>query len=227
VETARYLLPMPPLDLTSEKQAVFEGLYRATPEGGWVNYGLPYPKWQYLTYICDTRDLVLHGSQNGTIGIVEPRQAHGIKVFSDQRAIYATTDGIWVIYFAILDRAGHPEMTLFNSCFRLRMPGGTVVGPLYFSITHSVLLQDPWCEGAVYILPRQGFGQEAPQQMQGYEVIFPHWVSGSPATPVAKLRVKHADLPLLAQMHGHDNERLVALATANPSGFPWPEALVI
>ena len=47
--------------------------------------------------------------------------ANDVRAFSNQRAIYATTDGIWVIYFAILNRKLYPEMSLFNSCFQARV----------------------------------------------------------------------------------------------------------
>ncbi len=225
-EVSSFLLPRPAFDLTAEKESAFGNLYRSTPAGGLVDYRLPYPKWQYLSHLCETRELVLHGSQLPDIGTVEPRQASDQRAFSNQRAIYATTDGIWVIYFAILDRRKYREMTLFNSCLRFRLSTERLSDPLYFfSITDSVLRMKPWCEGTVYILPRQTFEQEAPQQVQGTEIVFPHWIGRSPASPVAALRVGPEDFPFLSQIHGHDDEKLVRLSAADPSGFPWPEAL--
>ena len=114
MEAPTFLLPRPPFDLSPQRQKAFEDLWQSTRGGDIVDYRLPYPKWQYLSYLCETKELVLHGSQNQGIGIVEPRQANDKKAFSNQRAIYATTDGIWVIFFAILDRKKYPEMTLFN-----------------------------------------------------------------------------------------------------------------
>jgi hypothetical protein len=58
-----YYLPRPPFDLTPEKQAAFEDLFQSTPPGNTTAYHLPYPKWEYLSYLCDTRAVVLHGSQ--------------------------------------------------------------------------------------------------------------------------------------------------------------------
>jgi len=212
--------------MTPEKQDAFEQVLQATPAGDFIDYRIPYPKWQFLSYICETRETVLHGSQHAHIDEVEPRQANDKRAFSNQRAIYATTDGIWVIYFAILDREKYPEMTLFNSCLRVRAADNRLSAPLYFfSITHSALLQKPWCEGTIYILPRHSFEQEAPQQVQGMEIVFPHWIGRSPAKPIAKLHVGPQDFPFLEQIHGHNNEKLVQLAMADPNGFPWPDAL--
>jgi hypothetical protein len=222
-----YLLPRPPLDLTTDQQRAFNSLWRSSHADGFIDYNLPYPKWQFLSYLCDMDELVLHGSQNRVIGTVEPRQARDKKAFSNQNAIYATTDGIWVIYFAILDRQKYPQMSLFNSCLQARIAAGLLGNPLYFfSITHSVLLQSPWCEGVIYILPRKFFQQEAPQHLQGAEIIFPHWISSVPVEPVARLKVGPQDFPFLDQIHGHDDQKLVQLAASNPDGFPWPEALL-
>ena len=157
--------------------------------------------------------------------MVEPRQANDSRAYSNQRAIYASTDGIWVIYFAILDRQKYPEMSLFNSCLRAKKGAGQFGDPMYFfSITYSALVQKPWCEGMVYILPRASFEREAAQQMQGVEIVFPHWISTVPAAAAAKLAVGPEDFPFLAQIHGHNNEKLEDLAKADPNGYPWPEA---
>jgi hypothetical protein len=226
MQTLEYYLPRPQFNVTPEKQDAFENLYQSTPAGHITDYRLPYPKWEYLSYLCDTREVVLHGSQVVGLDIVEPRQANDIRAFSNQRAIYATTDGIWVIYFAIIDRKKYSPLSLFNSCFRAGVFPDQLSDPMYFfSITHSALLQKPWCEGAVYILPRQSFQQETPQKIQELDIVFPHWISELPANPVAQVIVGPQDFPFLDQIHGHNDEKLVQLATADPNGYPWPEAL--
>ncbi len=220
-----YLLPRPPVEWTAEKTNAFEHLWNTRSSKGWLDYRLLYPKWEFLSYLGETHEVVLHGSQNQGIEVVEPRQANDARAFSNQRAIYATTDGIWVIYFAILDRQGHRQMTLFNSCLQARIAPDRLSEPMYFfSITQAARVQQPWCEGAVYILPRGSFQQEGPQTIQGMEIVFPHWIGPDPAEPEGRMRVGPADFPFLAQIHGHDNKKLVECAAANPDGFPWPEA---
>jgi hypothetical protein len=133
---------------------------------------------------------------------VEPRQANDKRAFSNQLAIYATTDGIW-------------------SCLQARTVPDQFSEPLYFfSITQSVLIQKPRFTDAIYILPRQSFIQESLQQAQGTEIIFPRWISSQSAQPIAKLLVAPDDFPFLDQIHGHDDEKLIQLALANPNGFP-------
>lgn len=226
MEAPSFFLPRPRFDKTPEMKAAFEYLLGSTSSGAVVDYYLSFPKWQFLSHICESKELVLHGSQDLEIEVVEPRQANDIKTFSNQTAIYATTDGIWVLYFAILDRKKFPEMTLFNSCLQARTSPEQLSEPLYFfSITHSVLLQKPWCTGAIYILPRQSFTQESAQQAQGTEIIFPHWIGSKPTRPIAKLIVGSDDFPFLNQIHGHNNEKLLRMASDNPNGFPWLDAL--
>jgi len=221
------LLSQPLIESTPERQQAFERLFQATPVGGLIDYQLPYPKWQYLSWLCETKELVLHGSQNLGIDTVEPQQARDIKAFSKQDAIYATTNGIWVIYFAIIDRKNFPGLSLFNSCLQVRIAADQWSEPFYFfSISQFARVQNPWCEGMVYILPRQTFEQEAHQQAQGMEVVFPHWISPVAVQPIARLRVGSQDFPFLDQIYGHDDEKLVKLYQTDPDGFPWPEALV-
>ncbi|MFC2065320.1 hypothetical protein ACFLXB_09530 [Chloroflexota bacterium] len=227
MDPTSFLLPRPPFDLTDDKRKAFDDLFASTPEGSSIDYHLPYPKWEFLSYLCESQELVLHGSQNLEISTVEPRQAIDIKEFSNQKAIYATTDGIWVIYFSIPDRQKYRDLSLFNSCLQAQISEDQFSDPLYFfSITHSVLVKQPWCDGAVYILPRQTFEQEAPQQAQGFTVVFPHWISTQAVEPLAKLKVSQEDFPFIEQIHGHDDEILEKLAVKDPAGFPWPEALV-
>ena len=222
-----FLLPRPGFDKTPKMMAAFDHLFQSTAAGDFIDYSLPFPKWQFLSYLCESNALVLHGSQNLDIQRVEPRQANDKKTFSNQRAIYATTDGIWVLYFAILDRMKYPEMSLFNSCLQARISPDQLSEPLYFfSITQSVLLQKPWCTGAIYILPRQTFIQEPAQNIEGTEIVFPHWISTQPAQPIARLLVETPDFPFLDKIHGHNDEKLIQLASANPNGFPWLDAIV-
>jgi len=222
-----FLLPRPPLDLSLEKRRAFDDVWQSGPRRGFIDYQLPFPKWQFLSYICETRETVLHGSYRKDIDTVEPHRAKDVRAFSSQRAIYGTTDGIWVIYFAILDRQKYRGLlSLFNACLQIQISADELTDPLYFfSITHSVLVQEPWCEGAVYILPRRSFEREAPQQAQGMEIVLPHWISASRVYPLGKLQVGSNDFPFLSQIHGHNNERLRERMRAYPDGFPWPEAL--
>lgn len=227
MQALNYFLPQPPVAFDAKIASDFDDLLNQTPPGSHVDYRLDNPKWQFLSYLCSANHLVLHGSPDPAIEVVEPRKAVDVKAFSDQEAIYATTDGIWAIFYAIVDRKRFPQISLFNSCVHIRIPPGQTIGPLFFfSITHPILMLNPWCGGTVYILSRENFIQEPPTQILGAEVSFPHWISGAPARPVARLAVQPNDFPFLAKVHGHDDVKLAQMAAEDPGGFPWAKALV-
>jgi hypothetical protein len=218
-----YFLPRPALDLSPAKTQAFDRLFaemNALP-GRVIDYQLPYPKWQFLSYLGEMHPVLFHGSQNHAIEKLEPRQPRDIREFSNQLAVYASDDGIWSMYFAINDRQKY-GMSLVNSCFRFQEAPGTLSDPFYFfSITASALAQSPWCTGMIYILPRANFIVEPPQQHHGIDIVLSHWVSPLPALPLARLPIGPQDFPFLGQIRGHDDALLFARAQADPDGFPW------
>jgi hypothetical protein len=137
--------------------------------------------------------------------------------------VYAAGDGIWPMFFAIVDRSNY-SMTIVNAAIRLESPAGELSEPYYFfSMTASVLAQQPWREGVIYILPRAGFEAQAGDTMGEYRIHTHQWASLAPVHPLAKIKVSPADFPFLAQVRGQDDDVLAARYQANPDGFPWAE----
>ena len=219
-----YFLTRPPLDLTSTMRAAFARLYAEIMRLGHgqdVNYTLAAPKWQFLSWLCDTQDILLHGSGNPDIQEFEPRKSDDLNEFGDRQAVYAASDGIWPIYFAIVDR-DRSVRSLINGCSRVLGPDGTRSDPYYFfSIDDDVLPHQPWRFGTIYILPRAGFTQQAPASYRGMTVEIAQWASPNPVRPLARMTVGPADFPFLAQIRGHDMAVVSRRAARDPSGFPW------
>ena len=220
-----YFLPRPPMPRDAGTLSAFESLCdRAMACGGaLLDYPLDVPIWQFLSHIADTKPVLLHGSGNPAIDVFEPRQPSDVTPFGAQNAVYAASDGIWPIYFAILDRVRVP-MSLVNSSMRIDRGDGARTGPYYFfSITDRALAQRPFRSGTIYLLPRQGFVQQPPERYRGWNVHLAHWASLAPVHPLARFAVQPEDFPFLAQLRGHDDESTFARARANPDGFPWVE----
>ena len=219
-----YWLPRPTLALDAAARAGFERLYVAgvaPGTGNTIAYDLAAPRWQFLAYLADEHGLMLHGSGQPDIAEFEPRQANDLDAFSGQRAVYAAADGLWPMYFAILDRDRYP-MNLINGCIRVAVGDGPPTGPYYFfSISQSALAQAPWRDGFVYLLPAAGFERQAPLHLGELVVHLPQVASLMPVKPLAKLAISPADFPFLAQIRGHDDQAIAARAAANPDGFPW------
>jgi hypothetical protein len=204
--------------------AAFDRLFAATiarGPGSLIDYDLPQPRWQFICHLADTRAVVLHGSSNPTITRFEPRQPDDASAFGNQNAVYAASDGLWPMYFAILDRAGHPMSTI-NSAVRLGLDGGRQSDPYYFfSITQAALEQRPYQAGTIYFLPRDTFRQQPPYVVGGQRAHIAQWASLEAVRPLARIEVTPEDFPLLDQMRGHIDEIVFPKARANPDGFPW------
>jgi hypothetical protein len=224
-KTIRYLLPEPPRDHSADTLAAFERIWRqaADTPGCELAYELDVPRWQFLAWLVDNHPIVLHGSPLQDLTVVEPRQANDVRDFSAQAAIYAATDGIWVIFFAILNRPEIP-MSIFNSAVRIRPPGQVFSPPFYFfSVSRGAYERGPYCPGMVYILSREGFVQDPMNDFGGIEISVPQWAGHHPARPLARLRVTPQDFPFLEHVRWHEPQILHERMQANPLGFPWVE----
>lgn len=218
-----YFLPQPTTNWAADTIAAFEQLYTeavAAGTGAEIDYTLPMPKWQFLCYLCDHKLIVLHGSGKLAIDEFEPRQSNDVNEFGNRQAVYAASDGIWPIYFAIVDRDNYVT-SLINSCFRI-IETGMESGPYYFfSINGDALPHNPWRKGMIYLLPRASFEQQAREHYRGVEIDLAQWASPVAVKPLAKLAVRPADFPFLAQILPHDPAVIRERAAANPNGFPW------
>jgi hypothetical protein len=170
-----------------------------------LDYTLAAPKWQFLCHVADKGGYVLHGSGNGSIDEFEPRQPIDITDFGNRLAVYAASDALWAMYFAIVDRDRYVK-TLYNACYRLGpAPDGPYGDPYYFfSINDDAHDHVPWRSGTVYLLPAEGFEQEPPMQVDDYWVRTDQVASPNPVRPIAKVVVEPDDFPLLANVRGHD-----------------------
>ena len=216
-----YWLGRPELSTDPETVAAFDLLLEQVLASGpehLAGYPLNVPKWQFLCHATERADLVLHGSGDPGIALFEPRQPEDTLEFSSRRAVFAATDGIWPIYYAILDRERYPMM-LCNSCVRVCSETGEPSDPYYFfSVSDASLRQRPWCTGTVYLLPGESF-EIQPQLAAGDVRIQPaQAASPVPVAPAAKLAVGPADFPFLEQIRGHDDQLLQARIAADPGG---------
>lgn len=220
-----YWLPRPEVRPDHETLTSFDRLLgQALDRGPYhpIDYRLDAPKWQFLCYAADRGGLVLHGSGDPGIERFEPRQPYDTLEFSSRRAVFAATDGIWPMYYAILDREQHP-MTLCNSCMRI-CADGQISDPYYFfSISRPALQLQPWRTGTVYLLPADSFETQPRISVDDSLIEVAQAASPVLVEPVAKLSVLPGDFPFLDEIKGHDDEALTTRIAGDPAGFPWYE----
>lgn len=204
-------------------RTAFDGLLdRALKEGPGqaIDYTLTAPKWQFLRHVAERRGIVLHGSSDANITRLAPRQTDDIAPFGNQAAVYAASDGIWPLFFAILDRDHFPTGLLVNGCMNI---AGEPDPFYFFSISQEALDQRPWRDGTVYLLPATEFEGQPSIDVGEVQISTGQVASRRPVVPIAKLPVAPADFPFLDQVRGHDDAVTIARARANPDGFPWLE----
>jgi len=231
-----YFLPQPSASWDTDTTTSFERLLdgcmsQGGSQGGGaaaaeIPYTLAAPKWQFLSYVCASKNIVLHGSGNPAIGEFEPRKADDLAEFGNRRAVYATSDGIWAMYFAIVDRDKHVS-SLINACFRVVTDVVTesVTSPpyYYFSINGDALPHHPWRVGTVYLLPCDSFELQPRLKYRDRQIEVAQWASAVAVKPLAKLRVGPEDFPFLDRIIAHDPAVIRERAQANPDGFPWQD----
>lgn len=202
------LLTAPDIDYSLPKIQHFDALFHAALEQGagtLIPTTAPYPTYEFLCYLVQHKNCLLHGSNQPAIAQFEPRQQtdyEGRVV----NAVFAADDGIWPIYFAILDRSRY-KGSLRNACIKGTDATGQRQTFYRFSINADLLPHNPWSEGMIYVLARDTFTaviDEAGQPLS-------EWTSLEPVQPLARIRVTPTDFPFLSAVQGHD-DRLSVLA---------------
>lgn len=137
------------------------------------------PAHELLTHLVERHGLLLHGSNQTELDVLEPRPASDFGTHVD--AVVAADDGIWPLFYAVVARERIDGV--FTACMHL--------GRRRFYL-FRVFGADPgeestWTRGAVYALPEDGFRRE-----WGNE-----WLRDAEVTPVLRVLVRPSDFPLL------------------------------
>ena len=168
--------------------------------------------WQFLCGLADCREIAFHGTGDSNIESFEPREPVDFAPFGQQKAVFATSDPIWAMFYAIVDRDRY-RLTLNNGCILLLDAEGSPGLPhYYFSITGSALHRQPWRTGYVYFLPAESFVEQPAGPYAGHVARVPQLASPVAVTPFARLQVAPNDFPFLAQIGGHEDDRLAEYA---------------
>lgn len=203
------LLP-PPMQLSAPQRAAFAAFWsRLQAAGGaHVDYDLPYPLHEFLRYLADRDEIIFHGSGNPDIEEFRPvRTSYELNDPTGRgnlQAVYGTHDGLWPLFFAVVDR-GRLSGAIRNGVTYFENDAGEQIATYSFSINATDLPQQPWRTGTLYILPRATFRRL--EVLPG--VLANEWASEAPVRPLARLTVRPEDFPFLDQIAGHDDSALV------------------
>ncbi|WP_189092559.1 hypothetical protein [Deinococcus ruber] len=135
--------------------------------------------------------------------------------------MYASSDALWAMFFAVMDRP-RVEMRVVNAAITVER-AGTLEARYFFGAGAQALAQRPFRSGWVYILPGDTFGREAGGTIAGYPYVSHHCASLEAVRPAFKVRVWPEDFPFLDAIYAYDEEALNRQIALNPEGFPWVE----
>ncbi len=205
--------PAPELELTPAKRASFDALLQsclARGDGDWISYDLPYPKHEFVQYVSQQDIVIFHGSNNHEITTFKPvrtsMELHDESGRGNLQAIYGTHEGLWSMFFGIVDR---PRLrgSIRNGVQYFQNRQGEKLSVYTFSINQEQLAERPFTTGALYFLPRETFVRLKLTE----ESYANEWASEKPVQPYAKLLIEPEDFPFLAQIGGHDDGELLRL----------------
>ncbi|HLK15153.1 MAG TPA: hypothetical protein VKT78_10135 [Fimbriimonadaceae bacterium] len=225
VDFGRYLLKRDDPTLTPDELQEAQALMAALEAGKPLGLLAP-PRaepWKLLCHLAERGDFLLHGTGDPNIAQFVPRQPTDSNPFGAQNAVYAASDGLWPMYYAILDRS--PPFSLHNACISLVDDGREGERYYFFSIQNSALARRPYRPGYVYILPKATFSRDPQDELGGVRFVVHHWASLEPVKPLAIVPVRPEHFPFLEQMRGHDDEVLEARMKEDPTMFPWVDEL--
>jgi hypothetical protein len=148
---------------------------------------LPEPRLDFLRWLGEHRGVVFHGSQRNDLAeLSTERRSKDTTAWGNQVAVYASSDPVWALYFAVLRRDAGWTGTR-NGTFGL---GGR--RRYFFVHNRGSASPDRFGPGSLYVLPAETFEAEPPL---GGVVDTAHLVSRVPVQPLARIDVTPEDFP--------------------------------
>jgi hypothetical protein len=145
---------------------------------------LPERRLDFLRWLGETHGVLFHGSQRNDLAeLSTERKSHDATEFGDQQAVFASSDPVWSVYFAVLRRDDGWRGTRNGSM--------GIGGRRYYFFVHNRGSQSPerFGPGSLYVLPPDTFVAEQ------WLVDTAHLVSHVPVTPLARIDVTPEDFP--------------------------------
>ncbi|MEV0286308.1 hypothetical protein AB0H36_19525 [Kribbella sp. NPDC050820] len=189
---------LPPLDLATHRE--YEEFTRSYVDPPGSREGLQPPRqtMTYVRWLASHRQVLFHGSQRDSISELRPdRESDDSTAFGSQRAVFATDDPVWAMWFALLTR-GQGFRSTRNGVWSI--PGDTQHQQYFFSVDSDQPDAELLTHGWLYMLSRDGFTAEpavAGLLQSG------QWVNPNPVRPVARIAVAPADFPFTSIIGRH------------------------
>lgn len=190
------------LPVEEKKRTTFEHLFDSAQQRGsntLIDNDLPYPKSDFLNYLCDWRGFVMHGSPLHDLEILKPvRKSRDNNEFGNRQQIFGSPDAIWAMWFAILDKSKYHLTN--NGCVRVGRDLQRIKY-YHFELPKSNKENNPFTEGMLYVTRVGDFPDRRPfPLLDHFNAGVEEWGSTNSITPLARIKVKPEDFPYLGQV---------------------------
>ncbi|CAM3603598.1 hypothetical protein [Marinicrinis lubricantis] len=190
----------PSVEMDIEQEQYFENLLnhmRLYPHKP-ITATLRYPKHHFLHYLSHQLDVVFHGSNHIDIERFEPREQ---TLYNGQwtKSVFATTDPIWPMFYAVLDRA-KVQGSFRNGCLVHKKKRYH-----FYSLNPSTMRSSPWTCGMLYILPKASFTMAGKGKLR-----FDEWVSSVPVKPIGRIQIHPEDFFFIDKISTHEDHESLA-----------------
>ena len=187
---------------------VAPGTGGAVPEAAFCDL----PKWIFLEFVATRADVVLFGCGHDALGHLP-----SVVLATNHRSWhrprhYAFSDSVDALFAAVLDlahlaRLDCPSRTTISLVLR-----GDGLRGHYFGIDYRALPHGPWRVGFVYLFRRSDLPPDFGRVPS---------LSRRPIRPLARVRVRPRDFPLLERVTGVDLLAQHRRQLETYRGFPW------
>jgi hypothetical protein len=144
-----YWLTRPEFDVEPHVKEFEFALVEALRTG--LGHAPDVPVWAWLSWLCETKDFVAHGTGQPDISAFEPRQSNDSSWFGNREAVYASSDAVWAMFFAVMNRPAMP-MRIVNSAISA-WSNGKLEPRYFFGASGDALAKEAFRNGWVYLLP--------------------------------------------------------------------------
>jgi hypothetical protein len=193
-------LRFPMIVIGKDEEKLFNHLFQeacSSPDK-LIAYNLQIPKYKFLHYLSQNKQILLHGSNNKGITAFEP---FAQTLFNGQntKAIFATKDPIWSSFYAVFNRK-----SLIGNFRNGAISASGKQNYHFYSLTRQTIQNEPWISGIIYILPEDSFTHVGKGIIQ-----FDEWISKEAVEPLAKLEVKPEDFYFLNKVAYHHTDESI------------------
>lgn len=205
-------LRLPEFDPSPDEETAYRRILGSIvddPDGGLVEWNLPWPKWRFVEWLRREDSAIFHGSPKPDINLFTPIR-NSVEIMDqggsgNLAAVYGTPFGLWAMWFAVLDRS-KLKGSIRNGVMRWADRSGRAIDLYQFSVHHDLVGTDIWRRGTLYLLPRTPF-RANPYFPGGPDAN--EWASPTEVRPMKRIAVDPGDFPFLDQVGGHDDSELI------------------